>query len=110
MQLVSRSVRCCHSPTDRLSRLFTTIVRGGPPMKRRLWLSLLIVVLLSIAACQNPNAPAAGQPAAGEANTPAAAAGTTAGVSEFHSAWPYDPPPVGHYNTFVPGSLALGIY
>ncbi|HMN30615.1 MAG TPA: ABC transporter substrate-binding protein, partial [Caldilineaceae bacterium] len=50
------------------------------------------------------------QPAAGEANTPAAAAGAAAGVSEFHSAWPYQPPPVGHYNTFVPDSLALGIY
>lgn len=80
-------------------------------MKKRLWLSLLAVVILAVAACQNPNAPAGGQPSAGEAApaAPAAAAPAT-GVSEFHAAWPYDPPPVGHYNTFVPGSLALGIY
>jgi peptide/nickel transport system substrate-binding protein len=36
----------------------------------------------------------------------------TAGGKVFQGAWPYDLPPVGHYNTFpgIPRSLALGIY
>ncbi|MCL4516345.1 MAG: ABC transporter substrate-binding protein [Firmicutes bacterium] len=29
---------------------------------------------------------------------------------EFHGAWPYSLPPAGHFNTYVPNNLALGIY
>ncbi len=29
---------------------------------------------------------------------------------EFHGAWPYKVPPEGHYNTYVPNSINLGIY
>jgi peptide/nickel transport system substrate-binding protein len=32
------------------------------------------------------------------------------GVSEFHAAWPYTPPPAGHYNSFVTDAINLGIY
>jgi peptide/nickel transport system substrate-binding protein len=32
------------------------------------------------------------------------------GVSEFHTAWPYTPPPAGHFNTFVTDGWALSIY
>jgi len=32
------------------------------------------------------------------------------GVRAFHGAWPYDMPPVGHYNSFVPQAITLGIY
>jgi peptide/nickel transport system substrate-binding protein len=37
--------------------------------------------------------------------------GSTQG-KEFHGAYPYDVPPVGHYNTFpgIPRSMAVGIY
>ena len=31
-------------------------------------------------------------------------------MSEFHTAWPYTPPPQGHYNTFVSDRIILGIY
>lgn len=34
----------------------------------------------------------------------------TGGVSEFHTAWPYTPPPAGHYNTFVSDGITLFIY
>ncbi|MCX6046875.1 MAG: ABC transporter substrate-binding protein [Chloroflexi bacterium] len=77
-------------------------------MKKRLWLSLILIVASILAACANPNAPAGSAPAAG-ANTPAAAAPAGA-VSEFHPAWPYTVPPGGHYNTFVTDGMALGIY
>ena len=32
------------------------------------------------------------------------------GVSEFHTAWPYTPPPAGHFNTFVSDGMGLSIY
>jgi len=32
------------------------------------------------------------------------------GVSSFHTAWPYTPPPAGHYNTFVSDGITLFIY
>ncbi|CAN5864612.1 ABC transporter substrate-binding protein [soil metagenome] len=77
-------------------------------MKKRLWLSLILIVAAVLAACANPNAPAGGAaPAAG--TTPAAAAPAT-GVSEFHSAWPYTPLPGGHFNTYVTDGFTLGIY
>ena len=31
-------------------------------------------------------------------------------VSEFHTAWPYQAPPAGHFNTFVSDRINLGIY
>lgn len=77
-------------------------------MKKQIWLSLLLLVAMVLAACANPNAPAGGAATGGEAAAPAAA--PAEGVSEYHAAWPYSPPPVGHYNTFVPDNLALGIY
>jgi peptide/nickel transport system substrate-binding protein len=65
--------------------------------------ALLAVVLL--AACAAPVAAPQAQAPAGEAAAPAA------GGSEFHSAWPYSAPPVGHFNTFVTnGFLADGPY
>ena len=36
--------------------------------------------------------------------------GETMAVSEFHTAWPYQAPPAGHYNTFVSDRINLGIY
>lgn len=78
-------------------------------MKKLHWLGLLLVLVLVVAGCQNPNAPAGGSAAPAASGGEAAAPAATA-VSEFHPAWPYSPPPVGHYNTFVPDGLALGIY
>jgi peptide/nickel transport system substrate-binding protein len=40
----------------------------------------------------------------------AAEAGEEEGVSEFHTAWPYQAPPAGHYNTFVSDGITLNIY
>ena len=36
--------------------------------------------------------------------------GDGGGVSEFHTAWPYTPPPAGHFNSFVSDNLNLSIY
>jgi peptide/nickel transport system substrate-binding protein len=36
--------------------------------------------------------------------------GESTGMSEFHTAWPYTPPPAGHFNTFVTDGWALSIY
>ena len=74
-------------------------------MKKRLWLSLFLIVATLLASCANPNAPAGSAPAAG-----APAAAPAAAVSEFHPAWPYDPPPTGHFNSYVNGGFAMGIY
>ena len=43
-------------------------------------------------------APAATEPAA------------AAGGGELHTAWPYQAPPTGHFNTFVSDAITLGIY
>lgn len=32
------------------------------------------------------------------------------GISEFHTAWPYTPPPAGHFNSFVSDAINLFIY
>jgi len=70
-------------------------------MKKRIWLGLVLALAIVISACAAPAAGPAGEtPASGEA----------AGVSEFHPAWPYTAPPVGHFNTFVTNGLGLGIY
>src|SRR5215510_13523894 len=89
-------------------------------MRKQLWFALILILLVVLSSCTNPNAPAApaasndqSSAAATEAPTEAAAEPAkeaAPGVSEFHSAWPYTPPPGGHYNTFVPDSFALGIY
>ncbi len=31
-------------------------------------------------------------------------------AGEFHGAWPYSPPPVGHYNTYATNNISLGMY
>jgi peptide/nickel transport system substrate-binding protein len=92
-------------------------------MKKLLWVTLILTLVLSLSACVNPNAPVVQpqQPAeeAASSEQPAEeaaesseepAAESAAAVSEFHAAWPYSPPPVGHFNTFVPDSFQLGIY
>lgn len=76
-------------------------------MKKRLWLSLILILAAVLAACANPNAPAGGA-APSSGNAPAAA--PAASVSEFHPAWPWTPPPGAHFNTFVTDGLTLGIY
>jgi peptide/nickel transport system substrate-binding protein len=81
-------------------------------MKTKLWFTLIFVMMVVLGGCVNPNAPAA--PAAPaeekEASAEQPAEAPAAEVSEFHPAWPYSPPPVGHYNTFLPDGFALGIY
>lgn len=79
-------------------------------MKRLSWLGAVLVLALVFAGCQNPNAPAGGQPAAAEPAAGAEQPAAATGVSEFHPAWPYTPPPTGHFNTFTPDGFALGIY
>jgi peptide/nickel transport system substrate-binding protein len=31
-------------------------------------------------------------------------------AGQFNGAWPYSPPPVGHYNTFATNAISLGMY
>lgn len=52
-------------------------------------IALLLVLVVALAGMPTIGAPSAG------------------GI--FQGAWPYSPPPAGHYNTFIPGSLALGV-
>jgi len=40
----------------------------------------------------------------------AASAASAAGGKEFVGAWPYELPPSGHFNTFIPHGITLGIY
>ncbi|HET7558693.1 MAG TPA: ABC transporter substrate-binding protein [Limnochordia bacterium] len=35
---------------------------------------------------------------------------TAAQAATFNGAWPYSVPPQGHYNTFVPNNISLGMY
>jgi len=60
-----------------------------------------------------PAAAAATKPAEAakpaEATKPAAAAAAAAGKT-FVGAWPYEIPPAGHFNTFIPHGITLGIY
>jgi peptide/nickel transport system substrate-binding protein len=87
--------------------------KGGKSMKKQWLFSCLVILALVLGACVNPNAPAGGTapadaPATGgeAAEAPEAAIG----VAEFHPAYPYSPPPVGHYNTYVTDGFTLGIY
>lgn len=79
-------------------------------MKRQLFFTFALILALVLGACTNPNAPAGGAAPAATTASGGEAAAPAAGVSEFHPAWPYDAPPVGHYNTYVTGGMALGIY
>lgn len=91
-------------------------------MTRRLYIVLVLLLTLSIlvTACATQATPTAApaekpaeQPAekATEAPKPTPTeAPKPAAPSEFHGAWPYKVPPEGHYNTYVPGALSLGIY
>src|SRR5215831_12401261 len=47
-------------------------------------------------------------PAAAPTTAPTAAA--TSGGKTFVGAWPYEIPPAGHFNTFIPHRIELGIY
>ncbi len=89
-------------------------------MFKRLLFILTLILALALAACagvpaQQEAAPAAEkveEAAAEEAVEAAAeeAAEEAAGVSEIHVAWPYQPLPTGHFNTFVTDRINLGIY
>ena len=78
-------------------------------MNRRFWLVIALIAALAISACGAPAADMGGGEAApAAAEEEAAPAGT--GVAEFHPAWPYAPPPTGHFNTWVTNGMTLGIY
>ena len=66
-------------------------------MNKRFLLAIVLVAALIVSAC-GPAAPAGGGEAAPAAQEEAAPSGT--GVAEFHPAWPYAPPPTGHFNTW----------
>ncbi|HEV8634084.1 MAG TPA: ABC transporter substrate-binding protein [Chloroflexota bacterium] len=63
------------------------------------------------AAPTNTPVPAAAAPAAKptEVAKPAAAP-AAAGGKAFNGAWPYEMPPAGHFNTYIPKNTNLGIY
>ncbi|MCB0097067.1 MAG: hypothetical protein KDE46_15165, partial [Caldilineaceae bacterium] len=75
-------------------------------MKKSIWLALMLIAALVIGACAAPAAPTTGE----ESSSSGEAAPAAAGVSEFHPAWPYQPTPTGHFNTFVTNGIPLGIY
>ncbi|MCB0088281.1 MAG: hypothetical protein KDE54_10235, partial [Caldilineaceae bacterium] len=75
-------------------------------MKKSIWLALMLIAALVIGACAAPAAPTTGEESSGGSE----AAPAAAGVSEFHPAWPYQPTPTGHFNTFVTNGIPLGIY
>ncbi len=80
-------------------------------MNRKILLALALIAALIISACGAPAADTGGgeaAPAAQEEAAPADAEGS--GVAEFHPAWPYSPPPTGHFNTWVTNGMTLGIY
>ena len=77
-------------------------------MNRRLLLVIALIAALVISACGAPAADMGGGEAAPAAAEEAAPSGT--GVAEFHPAWPYAPPPTGHFNTWVTNGMTLGIY
>ncbi len=77
-------------------------------MKKQFWLALALITALVLSACAAPADPAgdaSGSDAAASAGGEAAT-----GVSEFHPAYPYQPTPTGHFNTFVTNGFTLGIY
>jgi peptide/nickel transport system substrate-binding protein len=86
-------------------------VRSGH-LRPQVWLVLALIAALIISACGAPAADSGGEeasPAAAQEEA-APAAEAESGVSEFHPAWPYSPPPIGHFNTWVTNGMGLGIY
>ena len=95
-------------------------------MKRRLYAVFILVLVLSIVltACapkatptQAPAEKPAEKPTEKPMEKPTKAPEPTpteapkpAAPSEFHGAWPYKVPPDGHFNTYVPNAISLGIY
>ena len=81
-------------------------------MNRRILLAIALIAALIIGACGAPAADSGGGEAAPAAAQEEAAAAEDAGtgVAEFHPAWPYAPPPTGHFNTWVTNGMTLGIY
>jgi len=75
---------------------------------KKIWLAMVLVIALVISACAAPAAPAGD--ATGDEAAADSGSGEMAGVSEFHPAWPYQPPPIGHFNTFVTNGMTLGVY
>ena len=89
--------------------------------KKAFQVSLVLMVALGmlLAACggqgaKPTQAPVATQPQAASTKAPTQAPQPTAAPpakpTEFHGAWPYKVPPEGHYNTYVPNAISLGIY
>ncbi|MEZ4639567.1 MAG: ABC transporter substrate-binding protein [Caldilineaceae bacterium] len=74
-------------------------------MKKRVWFILVLVLMMVLSACTAPTPPAA---STGDAGGDAAADAPAASVAEFHPAYPYSPPPTGHFNTFVTNGFTLG--
>lgn len=72
-------------------------------MQKRMLFSLILIITLFLAAC----APA---PAADDSGAAMDASDDAMAPSEIHVAWPYQPPPTGHFNTFVSDRINLGIY
>lgn len=89
-------------------------------MNRRVWYVVALIAVLLLSACAAP-APATDSGAgtdAGSSEMAGSEASESAGeesssgtgVAEFHPAWPYSPPPTGHFNTFVTNGMTLSIY
>ncbi|MBV7328004.1 ABC transporter substrate-binding protein [Chloroflexi bacterium TSY] len=73
-------------------------------MNKRFLSAIVLILALVLSACSAPTPPASdtgGAQAAGDGGS---------GVAEFHPAWPYAPPPTGHFNTWVSNGMTLGIY
>ena len=79
-------------------------------MKRQLLFTFAVILALILGMYQSERARRGAAPAATTASGGENAGGRAAGVSEFHPAWPYTPPPGGHFNTYVSDGFALGIY
>ena len=79
-------------------------------MNRRLLLAIALIAALIISACGAPAADTGGGEAAPAQEEAASAEDSGGGVAEFHPAWPYSPPPTGHFNTWVTNGMGLGIY
>jgi len=76
-------------------------------MQKRFWLAILLTLAMVISACAPP-APPAGN--SGDAAGESASEDGGEGVAEFHPAWPYSPPPTGHFNTWIANGMGLGVY
>ncbi|MEZ4623113.1 MAG: hypothetical protein R2867_47490 [Caldilineaceae bacterium] len=76
-------------------------------MKKRIWFAWVLVLALVISACAAPAAPTGDTSSSGEAAAPPPAK-LPPNVSEFHPAYPYAAPPIGHFNTFVTNGFYVG--